>query len=177
MTPPNRRLLQLQPAHLRGPAAAWLCSRRQLAAALIGWCGLLAVSGGAALAGEHVMIQSTPDAVPEPVFMSTVSERQRDGVTIVLRDHDSQADTVLIAAWPAFGFTVCDRQPLRLYSARAEVLEVPAADGHMACLGRIPARWVRETVIARIPMFNAGARAAQLDTSGLQLDRLRQVRP
>jgi ABC-type polar amino acid transport system ATPase subunit len=62
-------------------------------------------------------------------------------------------------------------------TARAEVLEVPAADGHMACLGRIPARWVRETVIARIPMFNAGARAAQLDTSGLQLDRLRQVRP
>ncbi|MGI9154273.1 MAG: hypothetical protein ACR2IY_10420 [Rubrivivax sp.] len=109
--------------------------------------------------------------------MSTVAERQRDGVTIVLRDHDPATDTVLIAAWPAFGFTVCDRQPLRLFNAAAEVLEVPAADGHLACLGRIPARWVRETVVARVPMFNAPARSAQLDTTALQLERLRPPTP
>ena len=109
--------------------------------------------------------------------MSTSAERQRDGVTIVLRDHDPQAGTVLIAAWPAFGFTVCDTQPLRLYNAAAEVLEVPPADGHMACLGRIPARWVSQTVVMRVPMFNARARSAQLDTSSLQLERLRQITP
>ncbi len=109
--------------------------------------------------------------------MSTAAERQRDGVTIVLRDHDPATDTVLIAAWPLSGFTVCDRQPLRLYNADAEVLEVPAADGHLACLGRVPARWVRETVVLRLPMFNAPARSAQLDTSTLQLERLRPRTP
>lgn len=135
----------------------------------------MALLGGAARAGEHLMLDAGPGVAPEPVFMSTEAERRRDGVTIVLRDHDPVADTVLIAAWPAFGFTVCDRQPLRLYNAEAEVLEVPAAEGHMACLGRVPTRWVRETVVARIPMFNARARSAQLDTSGLRLDRLRQL--
>jgi hypothetical protein len=130
-----------------------------------------------ALAGEHVTVPAGPGAAPEPVFMSTAAERQRDGVTIVLRDHDPVTDTVLIAAWPAFGFTVCDRQPLRLFNAAAEVLEVPAADGHLACLGRIPARWVRETLVARVPMFNAPARSAQLDTTTLQLERLRPRTP
>lgn len=148
----------------------------RLSTALRSACFLTLFAGPAA-AGEHVLLDAGPDATPKPVFMSTAVERQRDGVTIVLRDHDPLADTVLIAAWPAFGFTVCDRQPLRLYNAAAEVLEVPAADGHMACLGRIPTRWVRETVVARIPMFNARARSAQLDTSGLQLERLRQIRP
>lgn len=130
-----------------------------------------------ALAGEHVWLPAGEGAAPEPVFMSTSAERQRDGVTIVLRDHDPKEGTVLLAAWPVFGFTVCDRQALRLYNAAAEVLEVPPADGHMACLGRIPTRWVSETVVVRIPMFNARARSAQLDTSSLQLDRLRQVGP
>jgi hypothetical protein len=109
--------------------------------------------------------------------MSTAAERQRDGVTIVLRDHDPATDTVLIAAWPSFGFTRCDQQPLRLYSADAQVLEVPAADGHLACLGRIPARWVRQTVMVRLPMFNAPVRSAQLDTTALQLERLRPREP
>ena len=130
-----------------------------------------------ALAGEHVTVPAGPGAAPEPVFMSTAAERQRDGVTIMLRDHDPVTDTVLIAVWPAFGFTVCDRQPLRLFNAAAEVLEVPAADGHLACLGRIPARWVRETVVTRVPMFNAPARSAQLDTTTLQLERLRPRTP
>lgn len=153
---------------------------RLMPAALIAWAGVAALSslaGAPTLAGEHVLIQPAADAAPEPVFMSTAAERRRDGVTIVLRDHDPQADTVLIAAWPSFGFTVCDRQPLRLYNAEAEVLEVPGADGHLACLGRIPTRWVRDTVVARVPMFNAPALSAQLDTSALQLGRLRQVRP
>ena len=119
-----------------------------------------------ALAGEHVT-----------VLMSTAAERQRDGVTIVLRDHDPATDTVLIAAWPAFGFTVCDRQPLRLYGPAAEVLEVPAAAGHLACLGRIPARWVHGAVVVRVPMFNAPARSAKLDTTTLQLERLRPRTP
>ena len=129
-----------------------------------------------AAAGEHVLLDTGTDTPAEPVFMSTAAEQRRDGVTIVLRDHDPEDDTVLIAAWPAFGFTVCDRQPLRLYNAAAEVLEVPPAEGHMACLGRIPTRWVSDTVVARLPMFNARARTALLDTSSLQLDRLRVVR-
>jgi hypothetical protein len=150
-------------------------------AACLAWasCGLGAgvLLASAALAGEHVAVPAGPGAPPEPVFMSTAAERQRDGVTIMLRDHDPVTDTVLIAVWPAFGFTVCDRQPLRLYGPAAEVLEVPAADGHLACLGRIPARWVRETVVTRVPMFNAPARSAQLDTTTLQLERLRPRTP
>jgi hypothetical protein len=147
-----------------------------------GLCALGALLASAtlafpALAGEHVTVPAGPGAPPEPVFMSTAAERQRDGVTIVLRDHDPVTDTVLIAAWPAFGFTVCDRQPLRLYGPAAEVLEVPAADGHLACLGRIPVRWVRETVVVRVPMFDAPARSAQLDTTTLQLERLRPRTP
>jgi len=130
-----------------------------------------------AWAGEHVAVPAGPGAAPEPVFMSTAAERQRDGVTIVLRDHDPVTDTVLIAAWPSFGFTLCDRQAMRLYGPAAEVLEVPAADGHLACLGRIPARWVRETVVVRLPMFNAPVRSAQLDTTALQLERLRPREP
>jgi hypothetical protein len=141
------------------------------------WCALGVLFASATLAGEHVAVPAGPGAAPEPVFMSTAAERQRDGVTIVLRDHDPATDTVLIAAWPLSGFTVCDRQPLRLYNADAEVLEVPAADGHLACLGRVPARRVRETVVLRLPMFNAPARSAQLDTSTLQLERLRPRTP
>lgn len=179
MTPPtHRRQHRLAPG--RGSlAAAWPGNRRGRwrAAARAGWCAFAVLLYSPVLAGEHVMLQAGPDAGPEPVFMSTAAERRRDGVTIVLRDHDPEADTVLIAAWPAFGFTLCDRQPLRLYNAAAEVLEVPAAEGHMACLGRIPTRWVRETLLARMPMFNAPARSAQLHTAGLQLERLAQIRP
>lgn len=173
------------PSHLRSPARVSVrgsasCGAGAVGAAGVGWvlcvlgCVLLAPS---ALAGEHVAVPAGPGAAPEPVFMSTAAERQRDGVTIVLRDHDPATDTVLIAAWPSFGFTRCDRQAMRLYGPAAEVLEVPAADGHLACLGRIPARWVRETVVVRLPMFNAHARSAQLDTAALQLERLRPREP
>ena len=189
MTPPTHRRQHRLPAGLDSLGVAWPWHRlgrgREIvrwraatcAGICAGWCVLVVLLCSPVLAGEHVQLQAGLDAGPEPVFMSTAAERRRDGVTIVLRDHDPEADTVLIAAWPAFGFTLCDRQPLRLYNAAAEVLEVPAAEGHMACLGRIPTRWVRETVLARIPMFNAPARSVQLDTSSLQLERLRPIRP
>ena len=104
--------------------------------------------------------------------MSTEAERRRDGVTLVLRDHRPEDGTVLIAAWPSFGFTVCDRQPLRLHRGDGDVLEVPLITDHLACIGRIPVTAIRQPLVLQIPMFNAPPRWVILDTATLDVQRL-----
>lgn len=123
-------------------------------------------------AGEHTQIADPSGGPPEPAFVSTEAERRRDGVTLVLRDHRPEDGTVLIAAWPSFGFTVCDRQPLRLHRGDGDVLEVPLITDHLACIGRIPVAAIRQPLILQIPMFNAPPRWVILDTATLDVQRL-----
>lgn len=139
--------------------------------ALLGWAllGMLAVPSWA---GEHIDTPTAEGQPPDAQFISTEAERRWYGVTVVLRDYRPQDDTVLVKAWPQFGFTTCHHRPLRLSSPAGQDLAVPTAPDHLACMGRVPAAWVREGFAVRLPMFNAPDRHARLDVSVLDLARL-----
>jgi hypothetical protein len=127
-------------------------------------------------AGEHVDTPTAEGQPPDAQFISTEAERRWYGVTVVLRDYRPEDDTVFVKAWPQFGFTTCHHRPLRLSSPAGQDLAVPTAPDHLACMGRVPAAWVREGFAVRLPMFNAPDRHARLDVSVLDLARL-QVAP
>lgn len=123
-------------------------------------------------AGEHREIALGEEGRADALFISTDAERRWYGVSIALRDYRPQDDSVLLSAWPSFGFTTCHSQPMRVYSPGGQGLEVPASPEHLACIGRVPAAWLREGFGVRIPMFNARPRYARLDVSTLDLQRL-----
>jgi hypothetical protein len=124
-------------------------------------------------AGEHIDTPTAEGQPPDAQFISTEAERRWYGVTVVLRDYRPGDDSVLVKAWPQFGFTTCHDRTLRLSSPAGQDLAVPTAPDHLACMGRVPAAWVRDGFTVRLPMFNAPDRHARLDVAGLDLQRLR----
>lgn len=151
------------------PAQGWVrATARVRCLALL---GALAMAPCAA-AGEHREIALGEEGRADALFISTDAERRWYGVSITLRDYRPQDDSVLLSAWPSFGFTTCHSQPMRVYSPSGQGLEVPTAPEHLACIGRVPAAWLREGFGVRIPMFNARPRYARLDVSALDLQRL-----
>lgn len=127
-------------------------------------------------AGKHIDTPTADGQPPEAQFISTAAERRWYGVTVALREYRPEDDSVLVKAWPQFGFTTCHSRPLRLSSPSGQNLAVPTAPDHLACIGRVPAAWVRDGFAVRLPMFNAPDRHARLDVSALDLARL-QVTP
>jgi hypothetical protein len=124
-------------------------------------------------AGEHIDTPTADGQPPDAQFISTEAERRWYGVTVALRDYRPEDDTVLVKAWPLFGFTTCNNLPMRLSSPTGQRLVVPTGPDHLACIGRVPAAWVREGFAVHLPMFNAPERHARLDVAGLDLQRLR----
>jgi hypothetical protein len=134
---------------------------------------LAVVITSTAFAGEHVDRIGPDGARIDAQFVSTQAEQRWYGVTVSLRDYRVEDDSIQISAWPQFGFTVCHSHPMRIDSPAGRDLAVPTGSDHLACIGRVPAAWVRDGFTVRVPMFNARPLVARLDVNDLDWQRLR----
>jgi hypothetical protein len=125
-----------------------------------------------AFGGQHMESFDSFTGVTTKRFATTSEEFYRYGMGIVIRKVDGQ---VILSAGPRQGVVNCQKIPMLLKTSSGQVITLRETTelNHRFCTSVVNPEWLEGSIQVRIPMWQSVSIDGSMDTSTLDLDRLK----
>jgi hypothetical protein len=123
-------------------------------------------------AGKHSETKDDFTGKVSKSFDSTINEFAESNVFLAISYFNGR---LILYAAPNNGVTNCDRSHMMLKTADGIIhtLRANIGSGHRSCAAYIQPEWIKDSFKVRIPMFSRSSMDASMDTSTLDLERLK----
>ena len=124
-----------------------------------------------ALAGQHLETTDSFTGVVAKRFTSTPENFTSQQMMVVV---NYVAGELTLTAGPRRGVVDCRNSPMLLKTATGEIKRLQTYElSNKFCMAKVQPEWLKDQIQVRIPMWRAGPLYGAMDTSTLDIERLK----